>query len=125
MKAGEWEEGWREYEHRIAYKMPELLTRPFRLWRGERVGHLYIEAEQGCGDSIFALRWVGLAAERAERVSLFVQRELYGLFVEAGSLPGNVTVYPLPRVLPSEVDAWVPMLSLPAALGLGGPGGEK
>ncbi len=106
--------------------MPDLLGRPFRWWRGERVGHLYIEAEQGLGDSIFALRWVYLAAERADRVTLFCQRELYGLFATASAgLPGNVTVYPLPRPLPSGVSAWVPMLSLPAALELGGPGGDE
>ncbi len=120
MNAGEWEKGWKEYEWRFEYKMPELLTRPYRLWRGERVTHLYIEGEQGFGDSIFALRWVSPAAEKAERVSLFVQKELYALVVEG--LPENVRVYPMPRVLPVAVDAWVPMMSLPAALELGGPG---
>ncbi len=125
MNAGEWEEGWGEYEWRFEYKMPELLTRPWRLWRGERVGHLYVEAEQGFGDTVFSLRWVGRAAALAERVSLFVQKELYALVVECAGLPGNVTVYPLPRVLPVGVDAWVPMMSLPVALGLGGPGDER
>lgn len=125
MNNGEWEEGWQEYEHRFEMKMPELLTRPYRLWRGEGVGHLYIEAEQGFGDSIFALRWVGRAAERADRVTLFVQKELYGLVMECAGLPGNVRVYPMPRPLPVGVDAWVPMMSLPAAMGLGGPGDDE
>lgn len=119
--AGEWEKGWLEYEHRFAYKIPEFLTRPYRLWRGESVGHLYVEAEQGLGDALMALRWVPLAAERAERVTLFVHGALYGLCESAWvGRPGNVAVLPLPRPLP-EADAWCPMMSLPAALGLGGP----
>ncbi len=119
LTAGEWDRGWREYEWRFEYKIPEFLSRPYRLWRGERVGHLYIEAEQGLGDTIFGLRWLGVAAEWADRVTFFVQKELYGLF----EVPGNVSVYPMPRPLPvvDEVDAWCPVLSLPVALGgLGG-----
>lgn len=123
MAAGQWEEGWRENEWRFQYKIPEFLTRPWRLWRGERVRHLYLEVEQGFGDTLFALRWVRLAAERVNRVSLYVQKEVYGLVMamDVEWLPGNVFVYPLPRLLPGEVDAWCPLMSLPAALELGGP----
>ena len=121
---GDWRRAWQEYEHRFAYKIPEFLTRPYRLWRGEKVGHLYLEAEQGLGDSIMALRWLSQAAERAERVTLFVQRELYPLIATVRDLPTNLTTYPMPRSLPSDVDAWCPLMSLPAALDLGGPENE-
>jgi hypothetical protein len=114
MRGGQWEEGWREYEHRIFYKIPDFTTRPYRWWRGERVEHLYIEAEQGSGDAIFALRWVPYAAALAERVTLFVHQGLYSLVDAALQIP-NVSVFPLPRPLP-QADAWCPMLSLPAAL---------
>jgi hypothetical protein len=124
MSAGEWAEGWAEYEHRFAYKLPEFLSRPWPLWRGERVGHLYLEAEQGLGDTIMALRWVAQAAKFADRVTLYIQREVYALSADAAGLPGNVTAYPLPRVLPGDVEAWSPLMSLPVALGLGGPGDE-
>jgi hypothetical protein len=113
-RGGQWEEGWREYEHRIFYKIPDFTTRPYRWWRGERVEHLYIEAEQGSGDAIFALRWVPMAAALAERVTLFVHQGLYSLVDAALQIP-NVSVFPLPRPLP-QADAWCPMLSLPAAM---------
>ncbi len=114
MRGGQWEEGWREYEHRIYYKIPDFTTRPYRWWRGEKVDHLYIEAEQGSGDAIFALRWVPYAAALAERVTLFVHQGLYSLVDAALQIP-NVSVFPLPRPLP-QADAWCPMLSLPAAM---------
>jgi tetratricopeptide (TPR) repeat protein len=121
---GEWRAGWQEYEHRFAYKLPEFLTRPYRLWRGERVDHLYVECEQGLGDAIFALRWLGRAAELAERVTLYVHGPLYALVSGWCGKPVNVSAFPLPRPLP-EADAWCPIMSLPAALELGGPEGEE
>lgn len=115
INAGEYREGWKENEFRFSYTLPEFLTRPYRFWRGEWCEELYIEAEQGSGDAIFGLRWVPEAASRVGHVTLFCHKELYGLFVEWGRLPANVTVYPLPRVLPSA-DAFCPIMSLPAAL---------
>lgn len=116
MTAGEWLEGLTEYEHRFFEEIPEFRTRPFQLWRGEMVGHLYIEAEQGLGDTIMALRWLQEACSRAERVTFYVQTPLYSLVRRAFDLPENCTVYPLPRPLPGEVDAWSPTMSLPVAL---------
>src|SRR5262249_5104858 len=79
MAAGQWKEGLQEYESRFAYKIPEFLTRPYRLWRGERVDSLYIECEQGGGDTIMGLRWLPLAAARAEKVTLYIHQHLYAL----------------------------------------------
>lgn len=124
MALGQWKEGWEVYEHRFAFKIPEFRTRPFRLWRGERVGTLFIEAEQGLGDAIMALRWVPAAAGRADRVVLYVHREVYPLVSAMRGLPPNVTAYPLPRVLP-EADAWIPMMSLPVALEIDAPGEDE
>lgn len=116
MRCGMWAEGWSAYEHRFSYKLPEFLTRPMRLWRGERVKHLYIEFEQGSGDSLMAMRWVPLACERAERVTMYVQGPLYAL-VSVQDWPENLTVLPLPQMtFPADVDAWCPSLSLPVAL---------
>lgn len=115
INAGKYREGWQENEHRFAYTLPEFLTRPYRFWRGEWVQTLYVECEQGNGDAIFALRWLPEAARRVGKVTLFCHKELYGLLVEMGNLPGNVTACPLPRVLP-PADAFCPIMSLPAAL---------
>lgn len=117
MNAGEWEEGWREYESRFEYRIPELLTRPYKLWRGETVKTLYIECEQGYGDSIFAARWFPVCFERSERTIVFCQKELYTLFNENFGAD-SVTILPLPRPLPDGVDAWCPSMSIPAALGV-------
>lgn len=115
LNAGDYRRGWLENEWRFQYTIPEFLTRPYRLWRGEWVESLYIEQEQGVGDSLMALRWVPEAASRVGRVTLYVGKELYGLVLEMGHLPENVTVYPLPRPLPMA-DAFSPMMSLPAAM---------
>ncbi len=120
MFEGQWKEGLREYEHRFAYKIPEFLTRPFPLWRGEEVTHLYIEGEQGLGDHVMLLRYVAPAAKRAERVTLYVHSAVYAL-LERCDLPGNVSARPLPRALPEKADAWCPMFSLPVALEVEGP----
>lgn len=123
MKMGEWKDGWAEFEHRFAYKIPEFLSRPYPLWRGEEVEHLYLEGEQGLGDGIMGLRWVPLAAQRAKRVTLYVHGALYPLMAHMRAWPENVKVLPLPQPLP-EADAWAPLLSLPVALGIdeAGPG---
>lgn len=121
MAAGRWEEGWREYESRFAYKIPEFLTRPFPLWRGERVEHLFLEAEQGLGDTLMGLRWLPGVLDRVDRVTLYLQREVYALApYVAGYDPERVLCLPLPQPFP-VADMWSPLLSVPVALGLGGP----
>ena len=115
--AGEWEEGFREFEWRLAWKMPETLRYPYPLWRSEKVGTLFLQAEQGLGDSLMALRWIEACEGRAARTVLFVQPELRRFFVER--LPW-AEVGTTPGVLPAA-DAWCPLMSLPAALGLGAP----
>lgn len=114
---GRWLEAWEQYEHRFEKEIPEFRSRTqfFPLWRGERVDHLFIECEQGLGDTIFGLRWVYEAARRVPEVVLYVQKELWALVRSAAGLPANVSVYPMPRALP-RADAWCPMLSLPVAL---------
>lgn len=124
MRCGMWEEGWKELEHRFQYKLHEFLGRPYRLWRGEKVGALFIEGEQGVGESIFSSRWLPLCFERAEKTIIYCHGPLYSLFdLNFGKMDG-VTVLPLPQPLPLA-DAWVPMMSIPAALGLGGPDGGE
>ena len=118
INAGDYRRGWQENEWRMPYKIPELFNRPYRLWRGEWVEHLYLEAEQGSGDSIMAFRWVPEAAKRVGRITLFLQKELYGLAMEGAGFPENVSVFPLPRPLPAA-DAFSPLMSLPVAMEVG------
>lgn len=117
--SGLWEEGWREYEWRFQYRADQYPMRAAPLWRGEVVDRLWVEAEQGLGDTIFGLRWLDEAARRVGRVSFFVQPELYAWIRGEVDNP-EVEVLPLPRPVP-DADAWCPLLSLPAAMGVGGP----
>lgn len=114
---GRWADGWREYEGRFDYKLPDFLKRPYPMWDGSSVGTLHIEAEQGLGDALFGLRWVMPAAERCERLVLSVQKELVGLLT---GFPAKVEVRALPD-FGGGVDAWLPVMSLPHVLGLGEP----
>lgn len=113
---GRWLEGWEAYRGRFDYKLPEFRTRPYPLWRGERVNRLFVEAEQGNGDSIFGARWLAAAKERASQVVFFCHKELLALFREG--LDIDIEMVPLPAPLPMA-DAYCPLLSLPAALGEG------
>ena len=120
--AGEWEEGFREYEHRFAYRMPECLSFPYPVWRGEKVGRLFVVAGQGLGDTILALRWLPALYERLGRASgtpvvMQVQPQLLGL-VRSYAVPYGWTVEPVGAPLP-QADAWLAMLSLPVVVGLG------
>lgn len=121
--AGAWEEGFREFEWRLAWKMPETLRYPYPLWRGEKVGTLFLQAEQGLGDSLMALRWIEKVAagemgrRLCGRLVVFVQPELRRFF--DGRLP-STEIETTPGVLPAA-DAWCPLMSLPVALGLGTP----
>lgn len=111
---GQWAEGFREYEWRFAYRIPEPLSYPFPLWRGERVGTLFVQSEQGLGDTIWGLRWGPLIEDRAERVVFYAHREIVPL-LESGLVEKWWTeLRPMPQPLPAA-DAWIGLLSLPVA----------
>ncbi len=117
MGDGNWLEGFREYEWRFRYKLPEFLTYPYPLWRGEETGTLLIQAEQGLGDTIQMMRYVRVAACGCERVKWLVHKELYSLaqgYVDARA-ELDIEVMAMPCPIPSA-DAFVPMMSLPVVL---------
>lgn len=119
--AGLWEEGFREYEARIPYKMPTMLQYPYPRWDGVpvgRVGTLFVQAEMGIGDTIWMMRHMPEVVRRVDRTVWYVHPEL--LKLAQAFMPG-VEVFPMPRELP-DADAWTPMLSLPTALGWGKDG---
>lgn len=120
--AGEWEEGFGWYEGRIGYMQRHFLSYPYPRWDGGHVGRLFLQAESGIGDAVMMHRWVGGAAERVDRVVLYVHEALRALMAE--NVPGNVEVWGLPRLMP-PADAFCPLLSLPNAVGMAGePRGE-
>lgn len=86
-------------------------------WRGEPIDGqtLWLDAEQGFGDTLQFLRFVPLARERASRVVLTVQRELAPLVAPLAQA-WRVTMAIAGEARP-RADLHCPLLSLPYALG--------
>ena len=112
--AGEYAEGWREYEWR--WRTEQLQPRPFAqpAWSGEAAGEkvLLLHAEQGFGDTIQFCRYVPFAAVNAN-VVFEVPRQLLRLL---SSLKGTQRIVALQEVLP-DFNLHCPLLSLPRIFG--------
>ncbi len=107
---GEWKEGWAEYAWReqIA-SIPRRRVEGAR-WDGERLdGTLLVTAEQGLGDTLQFLRFVGLARERCTRVVFEAPPAL-------GALLSGPDVVTQGQPLPSHA-AHASLLDLPNLLG--------
>jgi Flp pilus assembly protein TadD len=117
---GQFEEGWREYDARLA--LPELEGRRARYpgprWDGSTAQDktLLLYTEQGIGD---ALQFARYATPLAAMGARCVIRCSDGLAPLLATVPGVAQVVredePLPRY-----DAHLPLLSLPRLLGTGG-----
>jgi len=108
--AGEWDEGWREYEWRVAAGItpPPLYKQP--AWDGAPLEgrRILLWAEQGFGDTIQFLRYARVLARRGGRVVCAVPPRLLPLLenhpdIEAAVDRGNP---------PPPFDCHAPMLSL-------------
>lgn len=113
LQAGQWREGWAEYEWR--WRLPEHL--PFGglpLWDGGPVEHatLVVAAEQGHGDSLQFLRFVPALARRCRHVILRLQPALVPL--AAANFPTCTVIGNSDPVPPADV--LVPLMSLPRLL---------
>ncbi len=129
---GDFGEGWDEYEWRLRSSERKGPRFPEKPWRGESLAgkHIYVQAEQGFGDTLQFARYIPPLAARARKVTLRVHQQLVTLLRD--SLPG-VTVlgdrgdpepYPcdavllsLPRLFRTRLEtipAQVPYLQAPA-----------
>ncbi len=115
---GEFAEGWREYDWRLA--IPELgggLTAPAgpRWDGGDPAGRtLLLTSEQGLGDTLQFIRFAAPLAARGARVLVRTQPALAGLLASA---PGVAAVLGSGDALPAY-DAHLPLLSVAGALGI-------
>ena len=112
---GLFEKGWRLYERR--QRKPEydatLLARQ-TIWSGAESlegKSLYIQAEQGLGDTIQFCRYALLAAKIGEEVVLAVQDPLVRLMKSLGCA---IHIRELTSGLPAS-DYYIPLLSMPLA----------
>ena len=117
MLDGQYAEGWRQYDWRLA--LPELgryrHTFPGPQWDGTPPAGktLLLYAEQGLGDALQFARFVTPLSRAGARCLIHCPEALASLLA---TVPGVAAVYtseaPLPRY-----DAHLPMLSLPRVLG--------
>ncbi len=114
--AGDVVGGFADYERR--FDVPDFpskrLVTPQPLWNGEALPNktLLLHAEQGLGDTLQFLRYVELAATRANKVLLLIQAPLTSLVI----LPANVQLVHDGQRLPA-FDVVCALLSLPHLLG--------
>jgi tetratricopeptide (TPR) repeat protein len=111
---GEYATGWTAYESR--WRLLEVKKPPFPQpqWQGEDLHGktILLNAEQGFGDTIQALRYIPAVAARGARIALRLDRPVVRL---AASLPGNLIITPT-KARPPAFDVWCPLLSLPRIL---------
>jgi tetratricopeptide (TPR) repeat protein len=111
---GDFAEGWDEYEWRLRSSERTGPRFPEQPWTGDSlVGkHIYVQAEQGFGDSLQFARYLPLLARRAGTVTLRVHQQLVTLLRE--SLSGITVLGDRGDPLPFDVDT--ALLSLPRLL---------
>ena len=87
LRNGDFGEGWDEYEWRLQTELHGG-NRLLRAWRGESLAgkRIYVNAEQGFGDTIQFARYIPLLAARSAGVSFRVQKSLARLMRQ--NLPG-------------------------------------
>jgi Tfp pilus assembly protein PilF len=120
LKAGHFEEGWREYESR--YSSDVWIPRPYTFprWDGQplAVGRLLVVAEQGLGDQVMFASCMPDVLRRAPdcvlecdpRLEPLMRRSFPGAHVRGGALEGPVP--PWPEAL-TPIAAQIPAGSLP------------
>ena len=119
LRAGRFEEGFRDYEWRFQRGEPGPRDCAQPVWDGRPLAGrtILVWAEQGFGDTLQFMRFVPEVARRGGRVVLEVMEGLQGL---ASRLPGVAAVVVRGEALP-RFDTHVAMMSLPHVLGLAHP----
>ena len=112
LRTGDWTPGWKNYESRLR-QFGARSDRP--RWDGRPLNgaRLLLLAEQGMGDLLQMVRFVGDPALRGGRISIECHSPLIELFRR---IPEVDTVIEVGTDLPAH-DYWLPMMSLPGVLG--------
>lgn len=117
---GRYREGWEEHEWRWRRQDFSPARRNFAQsqWDGGELGGaaILLHAEQGLGDTIQMLRYVGQVAAQGGRVILEVERSLAGL----ASQLGHAQVIAADDGALPDFDVHAPLLSLPRILNTDG-----
>jgi tetratricopeptide (TPR) repeat protein len=115
---GDYTRGLPAYEWRLS-TAGSASAPPLPRWNGEPLPNqtLLIRAEQGFGDTLQFVRFVPFAAKLVRQIVLEVQPALFAL-LEPAANAANVTLKRIGDSTPAVADFWVPLLSLPLALGV-------
>lgn len=117
LQAGQYREGWKEYEWRWRTPTFAAFKRDFSTpqWDGGPLGGrtIVLLAEQGFGDAIQFIRYATMVRERGGRVIIECRAGLERLF---SGIDGVAQVVTLGDPLP-PFDVQVPLMSLPHLLG--------
>jgi tetratricopeptide (TPR) repeat protein len=112
---GDFAEGWAEYEWRLRSAERKGPRFPENPWLGESLAgkHIYVQAEQGFGDTLQFSRYLPWLAKRAQKVTFRAHQQLVGLLRE--SLPGVEVLGD--RGDPAPYDCDIALMSLPHLFG--------
>jgi Flp pilus assembly protein TadD len=116
---GDFVRGWPLYEARLELPRSLRVHPTSCLWKGEPLAgkSLVLVAEQGFGDTIQFCRYGKILATYGAELIWVVRKPLQRLL--AANVPGHVVTED--DVLPAT-DYWLPLMSLPLALGIIRPG---
>ncbi len=108
---GDFAEGFDEYEWRLRSSERKGPRFPEKPWQGEKLlgKHIYVQAEQGFGDTLQFARYLPLLAARGASVTVRVHQQLLTLL--RASLPGITVLGDRGDPAPYQYDAV--LLSLP------------
>jgi tetratricopeptide (TPR) repeat protein len=115
--SGDYDRGWPQYESRWQYEhlnglLPNL---PQPRWTGEELTGktILVMGEQGHGDNLQFIRFIGDLVSRGARVIVQVNESLIPLFKNIQAISA---LYGPNDVLP-EFDYWTPIMSIPGLIG--------
>jgi hypothetical protein len=121
LTVGRYREGWPLMEARAAL-YPDVvppMNVDFPQWKGEPLADksILVWLEQGFGDQIMLVRFVGQLAERGARVSIGCRPALAPLFAEIDGLHEVIPIALGQRLAIDRYDYWSRYFSLPLHLG--------
>lgn len=120
MLAGNLQDGFKEYEWRLAHH-PELSRDfPYPFWKGDSLAGktILVWGERGFGDEIQFVRYLPSLKARGARVLFECREELHDLLAGA-NLCDSLLVRKLQAEIAEKIDYQIPLMSLPARLNAG------